>query len=119
MFKAEKMGETRTRYSTEKKTDLGGGLIVDVTKVTPDNSYKGSLPNMWLKSGYIDRLLPDYWWIDTYAYDDKGGCWGLFNPQIKGKRINFDYMLEATEENLELLLKAVATLAYGEKAKTA
>jgi len=110
----EKLSETRTRYTFSDPTTLGGELIVDVTKCEPDNTSRHSLPRLWQKGGYIERLLENYWNVETFAYDDKGGCWGKFNPQIiPGKnKINFDWMLEATEENKRKLLDAVCALAY-------
>ena len=44
---------------------------------------KKSLPNLWYKNGYIDRVLPNYWHVSTYATDKNGNCYGVYNPQEK------------------------------------
>lgn len=53
-----------------------------------------------------------------YAYEDDGvTCWGRFNPTAKpatdyiGQVLNFDWVLAATEDNLEKILQEVARLA--------
>lgn len=66
------------------------------------------LPELWYKHGYTDKVLNKYINIDTYRTDGKGNCTGNCNPQvIKGmNRINFDYMLETNQENLDKLIDA-------------
>lgn len=75
-----------------------------------------SLPNIWHRHGYTESILPNYWTVETFCYDENGNCFGLYNPQHKlhesGGRyvINFDYMLEATEANRDILINAVVKL---------
>lgn len=97
---------------------------------------KNSLPYLWKKNGYINRVLPNYWCVSVYATESNGNCWGWYNPQtleytrtIKdGKTlenrhvvnrhvitrhiINFDYMLEATEENKQKLIDEIYKRAF-------
>lgn len=110
----EKMAESRTWYTFTEKTTLGGRMIVEVVHCKPDNTSKNSLPNIWHKNGHIDRILPHYWSVSVYAYDDRGHCWNMFNPQIipGQNKINFDWLLGGTKENLQKLLDEVCRLAY-------
>lgn len=116
-FKIEKLAETRELITFTEPNSKGEKIAVEFTKCIPDNSRKYSLPRIWKKNGHISKLLNSYWCIDTYVTDDKG-CWGRYNPQTKlsddGKRslINFDFMLEATEENKQLLLDEIVTRAF-------
>lgn len=64
----------------------------------------GSLPYAWYKSGWTDKLMETWLGCYTYVHDSEGSCRGAYNPTEKydGKRnvINFDWMLEDTEENM-------------------
>lgn len=107
--KVEKMGSTRTYYTFNGLTPLGESIIVGMTACYPDNSYKNSLPNIWYRHGFISYVLPSYWSVDVYVYDERG-CWGRYNPTTKlhesGKRmvLDFDWMLPATSENRDKIL---------------
>ena len=95
---------------TNKK---GETLIIELSKCEDDKDYKKSLPKLWKKGGYIDRVLETHWSIETYVEDSEGRSWGMYNPQHKlsddKKRmvIDFDWMFEATEENKEKLINEV------------
>lgn len=88
-------------------------LTVELSLCENSATYKNSLPNLWFKNGYIDRVLETYWCVNTYVEDSEGRSWGKYNPQTKlsedGKRmvINFDWMFEATEENKNKILNEV------------
>lgn len=87
---------------------------------------KNSLPYLWKKNGYIDRVLPNYWHVSTYATDKNGNCYGVYNPQEKhlirtdenGKTIesrmviDFDFMFEATEENKQKIIAEIEKRAF-------
>lgn len=87
---------------------------------------KKCLPNLWKKAGYIDRFLPNWWHVSTYATDKDGNCRGVYNPQEKhlickdknGKTIesrmiiDFDFMFEATEENKKKIIDEIAKRAF-------
>ena len=87
---------------------------------------KNSLPYLWKKNGYIDRVLPNYWHVSTYATDKKGNCYGVYNPQEKhlirkdknGNTIesrmviDFDFMFEATEENKQKIIAEIEKRAF-------
>ena len=99
--------------------------MIEITRCEDDKDYKKSLPKLWYKNGYIDRVLETYWCIGTYVTDSEGGQCGKYNPQTKlsedGKRrvINFDWMMEATEENKEKLINEAYRLFSEATGKTA
>ena len=108
----EKLCETRTRYTFADKCSIGGKLIVDVSEIIPGNRSERSLPNFWKKHGFVDRVLESYWSLTVYAFDAEDHCFGVFNPQHKGNKLDFEWMCEATPENLTKLLDKVCELAY-------
>lgn len=74
---------------------------------------KNSLPYAWYKNGWTDKVMETYIGCHTYVHDSEGFCFGIYNPTTKlsddGKRsvINFDWLLEDTEENRKKLLRHV------------
>lgn len=132
--KVEKMGGTRTSYTFNGLTPRGETVCVDMTACHPDNSYKNSLPNVWYRHGFISYVLPSYWSVDVYVYDERG-CWGRYNPTEKtieettawqrwsGQRhvstihkhiLDFDWMLPATNENRDKILAEIIRRANEE-----
>ena len=103
--------EQRTATSTychfTEQNKRGERLSVEITECRPDNRSKSSLPNLWQKHGYTKKRLESYFSMMTYATDAEGVCRGRYNPQIKlgENKINFDWMLEVTEQNRERLLR--------------
>lgn len=86
---------------------------------------KNTLPYLWYKAGYTDKILDTYLCIHTYCTDSEGNCFGRYNPQTKesedGKRnvINFDWMFENTEENKQKLINEVIRLFESATGKSA
>lgn len=107
----ETMSRNRTRYSFERKNIKGERIVVELTRI---NCSDHNFMELWVKHGYMKRMLPDYWNIDVYVHDREGYCWGRYNPQIRKdtRKINFDWILEATEENKEKILEEVKRRAY-------
>lgn len=99
-------------FTFNEKNKKGEELTIELTLCT-DSDSKNSLPKLWHKNGYIDRVLDTYWAVSTCVKDSEGRSWGKYNPQTKlsedGGRmvINFDWMMEATEENKEKLIDEV------------
>lgn len=110
--KVEKMDSTHTYYIFNGLTPRGESVIVGMTACHPDNGYKNSLPNIWYRHGFISYVLPSYWTVDVYVYDECG-CRGRYNPTDKlhesGKRmgLDFDWMLPATSENRDKILAEI------------
>lgn len=66
---------------------------------------KNTIPELWFKNGYTNKVLNKHMCISTYCRDKDGIFSAKFNPQIKGiHEINFDYMLESNQENLKKLI---------------
>lgn len=123
-YTVEQMAEARWFYTFTDVNEKGEKLIIELQKCE-DNSSNKSLPKLWKKGGYIDRVLETYWCIETYVKDTEGNSFGMYNPQHKlsedGKVmvINFDWMFEATEENKEKLINEVYKLFSSAKGETA
>ncbi len=99
----------RTLYTFEEKNNKGESLTVEISEVYPDNKSKSSLPNLWFKSGFIDRVLNNYLVVNNCVTDAEGNGWDRYNPQrIKHQcKINFAWMLEVSEENKNRLLSEI------------
>lgn len=101
----------------------GDRIVFNLWKTHHSLEGKNSLPKIWKKEGWTDRLITDYWVIETYANiareinGIKNGCWGFYNPQImpNENKINFEWMLEPTEENKEKIINKIVELAGGIK----
>ena len=124
-YKIEQVAETRWFYEFIETNKKGEKIVIEFSLCEDDPEYKNSLPKLWYKNGYIDRVLSTYWAIQTYVTDTEGACWGRYNPHVKrsedGKRsvINFDWMLEATEENKQKVIDEVYRLASTATGETA
>lgn len=108
--------EERTDYCTvfnfTEKNKKGESLIVWLTKCE-DNGTKHSLPRLWHKNGNLDRILPTYWHVETFCTEPNGSCYGRYNPQIvfdKRPTLNFEWMLEATEENKNRIINEIYSM---------
>lgn len=115
-YTVEEMAPTRWFYNCNEKNTKGERLIVEVSKVAVESKSKKEYNN-----------LNTYWDIQNYVHDTEGNSCGKYNPTIKlklseyGKSFvtNFDWMLEATEENLNLLLEEVYNRFMSATGKTA
>ena len=101
-----------------EKNPRGETILVEVKRneLRYENSY--DLGRIWKQRGYIDGTLKSRWLVDTYVYDTKGNCFRSYDPTmlvLRGKPerdghvsvrhvIDFDWMLEDTDENLERIL---------------
>lgn len=123
-YTIEQMAEGRWFYKFTEVNEKGEKLIIELTKCK-DNISKNSLPKLWKKNGYINRVLETYWSIQTYVKDTEGNSFDMYNPQTKlsedKKRavINFDWMFEATDENKLKLIDKVYQLFSSAKGETA
>lgn len=115
-YTIEKMSKTREFYHFNDKNSKGERIEIEFTKV--ENDYKGHLINLWYKEGFIKEKLENYWHVEVYVYNEKGNCYGKYNPQISsGTKINFDWILEATKENKERILNEIIKRTYDFKNK--
>lgn len=124
-YTVEQMAPTRWFYYCKEKNEKRERLVIEVSKIIVNLKDKNELMNLWKKHGFIKNTLPTWWSIETYVHDTEENCFGAYNPTVKrsedGKRnvINFDWMLEATEGNLNLLLEEVYTRFMSATGKTA
>ena len=111
--------DIRWFVSFRERNAKGEKITVEFT-VCDDPDISDSLPKQWYKNGYTDHILKTWWNVQTYAEDSEGKCSGKYNPRTKlsedGKRhvINFDWMLEATEQNAERLFREIYRRAFSE-----
>lgn len=104
--KVEKMAPARF-YVDLGNNHLNENILAEVSICENDGS-KYALPKLWKKNGLIDHELKTWIGLTVYVTDQKGNCHGKYNPQITGLcKIDFQWMLEATPENLEKLLTEV------------
>ncbi|WP_125154488.1 hypothetical protein [Clostridium rectalis] len=119
----EQTAETVWFYKFTDVNEKGEKLILELSLCEDWKKDKNSLPKLWKKEGYIDRVLETYWSIQTYVEDTEGNSYGMYNPQSKRENgrnvINFDWMFEATEENKEKLINEVYRLFSAAKGETA
>ena len=118
-FTVEKLAETRFLITFEELNKMNEKIAVEFSKCT-NSGTKHSLPYLWKKNGYTNKLLKTYWAVDVFATEDggRGACWGRYNPTTKlsegGKRmvLDFAWVLEATEENGKELLNEIEKRAF-------
>lgn len=68
---------------------------------------KHSLPAMWKRKGFIDKEPETWWGVQTYVTDRQGRCSGKYNPTTKDGKLNFEWLLEATEENQQKIIDEI------------
>lgn len=112
-FIKREMATHRAFYDLEETNKKGEKISVEIMEIFPDNTRENSLPNLWVKHGHTNKLYNSYLGINCYVTDKDGNCYERYNPTIKlsddKKRnvINFDYLMEVSEENKEKLLKEI------------
>lgn len=117
-----KMSENRRWFVYVEPNEDDLEFLIELTFCYPDNKSQNSLPNLWYKHGFIDRVLENYFGIDTYLTTEKG-CFGGVNPtEINlGNRsvVNFENTLEITEENVKKIIEMTIKeyKASGKKSK--
>ena len=114
-YEIEKRGEHRTLYTFKETNAKNERLVVEITECYYNTKDKNSLPCLWKQNGYTNKLYDNALHVDCYCYEENGNCYGRYNPTVKrsedGKRmvINFDNLLEVSEENKKILLNKIYT----------
>lgn len=125
------------KYEVEKANGFGSDWIrimghnaksetmeIEIVHCT-NPKCKDSLPELWFKEGLTSKVLDTYITCHTYVTDSEGGCYGGYNPTVKlsddGKRnvIDFDWLLEDTEENQRKIIDKCIELFQSAKGKSA
>lgn len=123
-YTVEKYTDTLTKIYITEPNKKDETLMIELIECT-NSGGKNSLPYLWYKAGYTDRILDTYLSIDTSCTDSEGNCYHRYNPQTKrsddGKRnvINFDWMFENTEENKQKLINETIRLFESATGKSA
>lgn len=94
----EQMGKYRYRYTVAED------FCIDVTICTHDLKDKNDLMHHWKKAGYVSEVSETHLALDCYYTDLEGNCWGRYNPTIKKGKLDFEWVLPYTAENVEKLL---------------
>ena len=109
-FKITYQNDYRKVYVSEKENKKGEKIIIEISKSYYDITNKNSIPSLWIKHGYTTHLYKTALWIDCEVTNKDGQAYRKYEPTSKlsddKKRlvINFDWLLEATEESETKLL---------------
>lgn len=104
-------------------TPSGERVTIELSRISGD----GANMARWVKSGALPAPLPQWWSVSAVAEDQTGMQRERYNPQIKTEPImdskkqvgahqviNFEWMLEATEDNRQKIIDEVERLAFQE-----
>lgn len=116
--KIEQLAQTRWYYY------VNNNFIIEVSVCEHNLSNPNDLMNIWKECNFIDEVKNTHIYINTYYTNEKGECIGKYNitTRSKGTRqvINFDYLLEATEDNIKLLVaECIRLYVKGERLQNA
>lgn len=109
---------TRVRYTFVDKTPKGEEVVVDLSRC--ENSGKCySLPNIWKKFGYVNRVLENWIGVNVFVTDKEGNCRRKYDPTIilyrdKFPQINFSWIIEDTPENRDRIIAEICRRAFEE-----
>lgn len=93
-------------FTFTDRNALGEEIAVEFHK--NENTHgKHSLPTMWKRKGFIDKEPETWWGVQTYVTDLQGRCSGKYNPTTKDGKLNFEWLLEATEENQQKIIDEI------------
>lgn len=106
-YTIEKRAENREMYEFTDINAKREKLAIEIIKITCDLKNKNAIMNLWKKNGYIENVLLSYWSVQVYVQDSEGNCFGCYNPTIIFGKINFEWLLEATENNKQKLINEV------------
>lgn len=117
-----KQGENGYWLNYNGKNKKGETITICLSKHITDITNKKSIPVMWKKEGYTKEVLKSFWYVETYV-EKENLCVSKYNPteklyieKQKNKIIqqsyvlDFDWVLEATEENATKILNEIERL---------
>lgn len=110
-FTSEKRSRTRTVISFNEPNSKGEKIDCEIDIIA--NDCDNSIVNTWYEHGWIEHPFMNYINMNTYITNKDGDCRGRYNPTItKDGKVNFDWVLNATQSNLDKLMKEFVTRAY-------
>lgn len=100
-------------YDFKDKNKNGERIIAEIGHY----DYEGQpyeVPYLWYKNGTTKEIMQSFITVRTYVYDDQGNCYERYNPTVKknSNHLDFDWILENTEENREKILKEIIRRAF-------
>lgn len=116
--KIEQLAQTQWYYY------VNNNFIIEVSICKHNLSNPNDLINIWKKCGFINKVKDTHININTFYTNEKGECIGKYNITLrrKGTRqvINFDYLLDATDKNIKLLVaECIRLYVKGERLQNA
>lgn len=96
--KVERMGTIRYRFT------IADNFCMDVVICEHDLNDKNDLMNLWYKHGYVKERTLTHMGLGCYYTDFENGCYGRYNPTETKSKLNFEWVLPYTPENLGKLL---------------
>lgn len=96
--KVERMGTIRYRFT------IADNFCMDVVICEHDLNDKNDLMNLWYKHGYVKERTLTHMGLECYYTDFENGCYGRYNPTETKSKLNFEWVLPYTPENLGKLL---------------
>lgn len=113
---AEKASENNLLFKCDQLTNDNEKLVIEFIRVLKDDG--NSVINQWLKNGSLNKCLDSYWYVKTYVTDQLGNCLERYNPIVKSNnRIDFNWIMEASENNRFMILNEIMKRAYGPEAE--
>lgn len=116
----EKRNSTTWIYvsGSNKKSET---MIIEICHCEANPKDKKTLPYLWFQAGMTKKLYKTWISCQTYVNDSEGDCNGIYNPTvIKGKtKIDFDWLLEDTEENREKIINKCIEVFFAAEGKSA
>lgn len=107
-------GETRALLDYPTRNAEGERLTVCLSYCTDEPGAGKSLPALWHRNGDTPTRLATYWYVHPVVFDSVTGEYHKYDPQLTrynpltGRQgLNFDWVFEATPENLYRLLAEV------------
>lgn len=96
--KVERMGTIRYRFT------IADNFCMDMVICEHDLNDKNDLMNLWYKHGYVEERTLTHMGLECYYTDFENGCYGRYNPTETKSKLNFEWVLPYTPENLGKLL---------------
>lgn len=113
LLKIEEMGTykgIRTRYTFKELNSKNEKIVVELGHCDGNSS----IAKEWKKRKWINNNLNSWVHVEVFATDEKGQCWGKYNPQDSNQKVNFNWVLEDTKQNRIRILSEISELAFAE-----
>ena len=105
----------RARIIGKFKNIHSENVEIWITATEHDKDEKNGLMNLWVKCGSLKKFIPETINAETFVTDYEGNCTRKYNPQIGipgyDRAINFRWMLEYNENNVERIINQCVRLA--------